>query len=57
MLKIEYIWRDLLTQAIEEKKNEFTLTDLSLKFKLSTSVVSHALFSFAGDGHGQGRKK
>ncbi len=44
MLKIEYIWRDLLTQAIEEKKNEFTLTDLSLKFKLSTSVVSHALF-------------
>lgn len=44
MLKIEYIWRDLLTQAIEEKKNEFTLTGLSLKFKLSTSVVSHALF-------------
>ncbi|PIY68895.1 hypothetical protein COY90_03535 [Candidatus Roizmanbacteria bacterium CG_4_10_14_0_8_um_filter_39_9] len=44
MLKIEYIWRELLYRTIEEKKNNFTLTDLSLKFKLSTSVVSHALF-------------
>lgn len=44
MLKIEYIWRELLYRTIEKKKNDFTLTELSLKYCLSTSVVSHALF-------------
>lgn len=43
MLKIEYIWRELLNLAIENKETSFSITGLSKKFKLSTSVVSHAL--------------
>ncbi|MDO8609626.1 MAG: hypothetical protein Q7R95_03690 [bacterium] len=43
MLKIEYIWRELLYRTIEQKKNDFSLTELSQRFDLSTSVVSHAL--------------
>lgn len=43
MLKIEYIWREILYQGIELKNPEFTITELSNKFKLSTSLVSHAL--------------
>lgn len=43
MLKIEYIWRELLFRAIEEHNPSFTITGLSQKFNLSTSVVSHAL--------------
>jgi hypothetical protein len=43
MLKIEYIWRELLFQAIERKNPEFTITDLANKFHLSTSMVSHAI--------------
>lgn len=43
MLKIEYIWRDLLDRVIEKKKPEFTITELAKKYSLSTSVVNHAL--------------
>jgi len=42
MLKIEYIWRELLYKAIEEGNPYFTITELARKFHLSTSVVSHA---------------
>lgn len=44
MRKIEYIWRELLYRLIEKKNPAFTLTDLARQFRLSTSVVSHALF-------------
>jgi len=43
MLKIEYIWRDLLDRVIEVKKPEFTISELAKKYHLSTSVVNHAL--------------
>jgi len=43
MLKIEFIWRDLLDRVIEEKKPEFTISELAKKYSLSTSVVNHAL--------------
>lgn len=43
MLKIEYIWRELLYQAIEKNNPDFQISDLSHRFSLSTSVVSHAL--------------
>lgn len=43
MLKIEYVWREILYQGIELKNPDFTITELSNKFKLSTSMVSHAL--------------
>lgn len=44
MLKIEYIWRELLYQTIEKKNPYFKISDLSDKFKMSTSVVSHGLY-------------
>ncbi len=43
MLKIELIYRELLYRTIEKSNPDFSLTELSRKFKLSTSVVSHAL--------------
>lgn len=43
MLKIEYVWREILYRGIELKNPDFTITELSNKFKLSTSMVSHAL--------------
>lgn len=43
MLKIEYVWREILYRGIELKNADFTITELANKFKLSTSVVSHAL--------------
>lgn len=43
MLKIEYIWRDLLERTIEKGNPEFTIVELSKKYQLSTSVVSYAL--------------
>jgi hypothetical protein len=43
MLKIEYIWRDLLNRVIEQKNPNFTITELAQKYSLSTSVVSHGL--------------
>ena len=44
MRKIECIWREILYQAIEEKNPAFSITHLSKKFLLSTSVVSYALY-------------
>jgi len=44
MLKIEYIWRELLDRVIEKKKPEFTITELAKKYSLSTSVVNHAIY-------------
>lgn len=44
MLKIEYVWRELLYQAIEKNNPTFSISLLAKKFSLSTSVVSHALF-------------
>ena len=43
MLKIEYIWRDLLDRVIEKGNSEFTILELAKKYSLSTSVVNHAL--------------
>jgi len=43
MFKIEYIWRELLDRVIEERNPDFTITELSKKYSLSTSVVNHAL--------------
>ena len=43
MLKIEYIWRELLDRTVEKRNPEFTITELAKKFALSTSVVNHAL--------------
>lgn len=43
MLKIEYVWRELLYEAIEQKNPYFTITKLAHRFSLSTSVVNHAL--------------
>ena len=43
MLKIEYVWRELLYRAVEKKQSDFTMLELGNKFKLSTSLVSHAL--------------
>lgn len=43
MLKIEYIWRELLDRVVEKQNPDFTMTELAKKFSLSTSVVSHAL--------------
>ena len=48
MLKIEYIWRDLLDLVIERRASEFTITELSKKYALSTSVVNHALIPLRG---------
>ncbi|MCS6956286.1 MAG: hypothetical protein NZM02_00360 [Patescibacteria group bacterium] len=43
MLKIEYIWRDLLDRVIEDQNLYFTILELSKKYRLSTSVVNYAL--------------
>lgn len=43
MLKIEYIWRDLLERVIEQKNPDFTITELAQKYSLSTSMVNHSL--------------
>lgn len=43
MLKIEIIWRELLFQAIEKKKRQFTQKSLAEKFGFSTSTVFQAL--------------
>lgn len=43
MLKIEYVWRELLDRTIEKRNPDFTITELAKKYALSTSVVSHAL--------------
>ncbi|HAI74192.1 MAG TPA: hypothetical protein DCS28_01670 [Candidatus Moranbacteria bacterium] len=43
MLKKELIWREILFQAIEEKKIEFTQKDLAKKLCVSLSTVFNAL--------------
>lgn len=43
MLKIEYVWRELLYRAIEQNQPNFTITELANRFHLSSSMVSHAL--------------
>ncbi len=43
MTKKEIIWRDILYQAIEQKKFEFTQKELSEKFNFSLSTVFNAL--------------
>lgn len=43
MLKIEYIWRELLDRVIKKRSPDFTITELAKKYTLSTSVVNHAL--------------
>lgn len=43
MLKIEYVWRELLDRVIEKRNPDFTITELAKKYSLSTSVVNHAL--------------
>lgn len=43
MNKKEILWREMLYQAIEKKKTEFTQKDLAEKFGFSTSTVFNAL--------------
>jgi len=43
MKKIELIWREILTSALEDKQNFFSQKELAAKFGLSTSLVFHAL--------------
>lgn len=43
MLKKEILWREILYQAIEHKKTEFTQKDLATKFSFSLSTVFNAL--------------
>lgn len=43
MLKKELIWREILFQAIEKKKLEFTQKELAEKMKVSLSTVFNAL--------------
>ena len=43
MKKIEIIWRELLSQAIEKKTRRFTQKELAAKFGFSTSTVFQAL--------------
>lgn len=50
MLKIEYIWRELLYQTIEVKNPFFQVNQLAKKFRLSTSVVAHSLAPLKGLG-------
>ena len=43
MKKIEIIWRELLYQALENKKRTFTQKEIAAKFGFSTSTVFQAL--------------
>ena len=43
MLKKEIIWREILFQAIEKKKRQFTQKELATKLGFSLSTVFHAL--------------
>ena len=43
MKKIELIWREILTSALEKRQNFFSQKELAAKFALSTSLVFHAL--------------
>lgn len=43
MKKIEFIWREILTSALENKQTIFSQKELAGKFGVSTSTVFHAL--------------
>jgi DNA-binding transcriptional MocR family regulator len=43
MTKKEIIWREILFQAIENKKSEFTQKELAQKYRFSLSTVFNAL--------------
>lgn len=43
MKKKEILWREILHQAVENKKLEFTQKELAEKFSISTSTVFNAL--------------
>ncbi len=43
MIKKEIIWREILHQAFDNKKLEFTQKELAKKFNFSLSTVFHAL--------------
>lgn len=43
MRKIEFIWREILTSALEKRETIFSQKNLAEKFNLSTSTVFHAL--------------
>lgn len=43
MKKIELIWREILTTALENEQTSFSQKELARKFGLSTSTVFHAL--------------
>lgn len=43
MRKIEIIWREILFQAIEKKKFQFTQKDLAADLEVSTSTIFQAL--------------
>ncbi len=43
MYKIEWIYRELLYAALEQKRYTFTQRELALQFRLSLSTVHHAL--------------
>ena len=43
MTKKEIIWREILFQAIENKKTEFTQKELAQKYGFSLSTVFNAL--------------
>lgn len=43
MKKTELIWREILTTALESRQTSFSQKELAQNFKLSTSIVFHAL--------------
>lgn len=43
MFKKEIIWREILYQSIEKKKNKFQQKELAEKFKFSLSTINNAL--------------
>jgi len=43
MLKIEYIWRELLYRSIERRHTLFNINELGKMFSMSTSLVNHAI--------------
>ena len=43
MKKIEFVYREILFQAIEKKQRRLTQSFLSKELKMSLSMVNHAL--------------
>lgn len=57
MKKIEYVYREILYQALEKKVYEGTQLALSKKLKLSLSTVHHAILPLMAMGAVEGRLK